>query len=41
MLFRETFRVSSENHMKLVGINTLCGQNKELLMLKQVVGFYA
>jgi hypothetical protein len=38
MLFRETFNVSSENRMKLDGRITLCGQNEELLLLKQVVG---
>jgi hypothetical protein len=35
MLFRETVAVYSENHTK--HINTLCGQNAGLLVLKQVV----
>jgi hypothetical protein len=32
MLFREIIAVYSENHMK--PINTLCGQNEELLVVK-------
>jgi hypothetical protein len=32
MLFKEIIAVYSENHMKL--INTLCGQNADLLNVK-------
>jgi hypothetical protein len=35
MLFREAVAVYCENHTEHT--NTLCGQNAELLMLKQVV----
>jgi hypothetical protein len=35
MLFRETVAVYCENHKEHT--NTLCGQNAELLMLKEVV----
>jgi hypothetical protein len=35
MLFRETVAVYCENHME--HIDTLCGQNVEFSMLKQVV----
>jgi hypothetical protein len=33
MLFREMMAVHSQNHMKL--INTLCGRNAELLLVKE------
>jgi hypothetical protein len=39
MLFKEIIAVYSENHTK--PLNTLCGQNAELLVIIKVGGIYS